>query len=151
MRMMVCRVEAERVDLLPLMPATADHLLAYSLMDISLDPFPYAGTTTTCESLYMGVPCLTLQGSCHAHNVGVSLLTAIGLDPDWVALSEQQYVEMAVKAAGSVAELAALRASLRPQMLASQLCNVPSFMQGLSQVYRQMWREHTKRQSQTAL
>lgn len=44
----------------------------------SLDTFPYAGTTTTCESLYMGVPCVTMAGSVHAHNVGVSLLTRVG-------------------------------------------------------------------------
>lgn len=44
----------------------------------SLDTFPYAGTTTTCESLYMGVPCVTMAGSVHAHNVGVSLLTKVG-------------------------------------------------------------------------
>ncbi|KAE8731118.1 putative UDP-N-acetylglucosamine--peptide N-acetylglucosaminyltransferase SPINDLY [Hibiscus syriacus] len=45
----------------------------------SLDTFPYAGTTTTCESLYMGVPCVTMVGSVHAHNVGVSLLSKVGL------------------------------------------------------------------------
>jgi predicted O-linked N-acetylglucosamine transferase (SPINDLY family) len=45
----------------------------------SLDTFPYAGTTTTCESLYMGVPCVTMAGSVHAHNVGVSLLSNVGM------------------------------------------------------------------------
>ena len=47
-------VAADRVDLLPLAPATSDHLATYGEMDISLDPWPYAGTTTTCESLFMG-------------------------------------------------------------------------------------------------
>lgn len=45
-----------QVDLLPLAQGTAEHLATYAHMDISLDPFPYAGTTTTCESLYMGAP-----------------------------------------------------------------------------------------------
>jgi protein O-GlcNAc transferase len=44
----------------------------------SLDTFPYAGTTTTCESLYMGVPCVTMAGLVHAHNVGVTLLHQVG-------------------------------------------------------------------------
>lgn len=48
------------------------------LLICSLDTFPYAGTTTTCESLYMGVPCITMAGPVHAHNVGVSLLTTVG-------------------------------------------------------------------------
>lgn len=47
----------------------------------SLDTFPYAGTTTTCESLYMGVPCVTMGGAVHAHNVGVSLLSKVGERP----------------------------------------------------------------------
>ena len=55
-------VDTSRVDLLALAAANSDHLGTYSQMDISLDPFPYAGTTTTCESLYMGVPVVTLQG-----------------------------------------------------------------------------------------
>lgn len=49
-------------------------------MFYSLDTFPYAGTTTTCESLYMGVPCVTMGGAVHANNVGVSLLNAVGME-----------------------------------------------------------------------
>lgn len=56
-------VTAARVDVLPLTVSTADHLGLYAAMDISLDPFPYAGTTTTCESLFMGVPVVTLAGA----------------------------------------------------------------------------------------
>ena len=43
-----------QVDLLPLTAANRDHLAQYAMMDVSLDPWPYAGTTTTTESLYMG-------------------------------------------------------------------------------------------------
>lgn len=53
--------------------------LIKSLSIFSLDTFPYAGTTTTCESLYMGVPCVTMGGMVHAHNVGVSLLKTVGM------------------------------------------------------------------------
>lgn len=55
-------------------------LVIYDVLSVtfSLDTFPYAGTTTTCESLYMGVPCVTMAGSVHAHNVGVSLLSNVG-------------------------------------------------------------------------
>lgn len=52
-------------------------MFVFSLL-CSLDTFPYAGTTTTCESLFMGVPCVTMAGSVHAHNVGVSLLNKVG-------------------------------------------------------------------------
>lgn len=90
-------VEPCRVDLLPLLASNTDHLTTYSIMDISLDPYPYAGTTTTCEALLMGVPCVTLCGGGHAHCVGASLLSAVGLSEGWVASSEAEYVELAVR------------------------------------------------------
>lgn len=66
-------VAAARVDVLPLTVSTADHLGLYAAMDISLDPFPYAGTTTTCESLFMGVPVVTLAGELHGQHPCVML------------------------------------------------------------------------------
>lgn len=60
-------ISAERVDLLPPTAGNAEHLATYAHMDISLDPWPYAGTTTTCESLYMGVPVISLAGQHPGH------------------------------------------------------------------------------------
>lgn len=65
-------IDPNRVELIPLLPTTNEHLDTYSMVDISVDTFPYAGTTTTCEALYMGVPVVTLKkqpGFNHAHNV----------------------------------------------------------------------------------
>lgn len=73
-------IESTRVDLVPLLPTTSEHLATYAGVDISVDTFPYAGTTTTCESLYMGVPVVTLKRekpNNHAHNVGASLISRI--------------------------------------------------------------------------
>lgn len=134
-------VEPLRVDLLPLILLNHDHMQAYSLMDISLDTFPYAGTTTTCESLYMGVPCITLAGSVHAHNVGVSLLNNVGL-AHLVAKTEDEYVGMAVKLASDVGALSDLRMSLREVMLKSSLCNGPKFTKQLETLYRRMWHRY---------
>ncbi|KAJ9513129.1 hypothetical protein QJQ45_029380 [Haematococcus lacustris] len=139
-------IESWRVDLLPLAASNAEHLATYSLMDISLDPFPYAGTTTTCESLYMGVPCLTLAGHCHAHNVGLSLLTAVGLAQGWVARSEDEYVRLAVQHAADVAGLVQLRGSLRQRMLSSPLCDGHTFVRQLEHEYRRMWHRYVAEQ-----
>jgi predicted O-linked N-acetylglucosamine transferase (SPINDLY family) len=72
-------VAAVRVELVPWLPGAAAHLALYNRVDIALDPFPYNGTTTTCEALWMGVPVVTLRGDRHAGRVGASLLTQVGL------------------------------------------------------------------------
>lgn len=130
---MLCRAA------LSLQAATSEHLGKYALLDISLDPFPYTGTTTTCESLLQGVPCLTLSGRCHAHNVSKSLLTAVGLADAWVAESTERYVQLAVQHASDLPRLAQLRSGLRQQLLASPLCDAPRFVRQLEAAYRQMW------------
>ncbi|CAN0847167.1 Probable UDP-N-acetylglucosamine--peptide N-acetylglucosaminyltransferase SPINDLY [Linum grandiflorum] len=134
-------LESLRVDLLPLILLNHDHMQAYSLMDISLDTFPYAGTTTTCESLFMGVPCVTMAGAVHAHNVGVSLLSKVGLG-HLVAKSEEEYIQLAVNLASDVDSLARLRMSLRDLMAKSPICDGANFILGLESSYREMWRRY---------
>lgn len=83
-----------RLEILGKIDAKAGHLAAYNRIDIALDPVPYAGTTTTCEALDMGVPVITLTGPLHAARVGASLLTAAGLT-ELVAATPDEYVEIA--------------------------------------------------------
>lgn len=133
-------VERERLELMGRTPTTSEHLAVYGRVDIALDTFPYHGTTTTCEALWMGVPVVTLAGKTHASRVGVSLLHNIGLE-DLIAHSREQYVEIAVKLAGDVARLAQLRATLRTRMAASPLMNAPQFARNMEGAYRRMWSE----------
>ncbi|KAL7247747.1 hypothetical protein ACSBR2_002617 [Camellia fascicularis] len=136
-------LESQRVDLLPLILLNHDHMQSYALMDISLDTFPYAGTTTTCESLYMGVPCVTMGGSVHAHNVGVSLLSTVGLG-HLVAKNEDEYVQLALKLASDVTALSNMRTGLRDLMSKSPLCDGSKFTLGLESTYRNMWKRFCK-------
>uniref|UniRef100_A0A0E0EP11 Probable UDP-N-acetylglucosamine--peptide N-acetylglucosaminyltransferase SPINDLY n=1 Tax=Oryza meridionalis TaxID=40149 RepID=A0A0E0EP11_9ORYZ len=112
-----------------------------SRLVVNLDTFPYAGTTTTCESLYMGVPCVTMAGSVHAHNVGVSLLAKVGLGR-LVAKSEDEYVSLALDLAADVTALQELRMSLRGLMTKSPVCDGENFTRGLESAYRNMWRRY---------
>lgn len=97
-------VDSSRIELHSLMQSNYEHLKAYEFMDIALDSWPYAGTTTTCESLLMGVPMITLRGNCHAHNIGVSLLQNVDLS-DWIANSEEDYVHIAMRQAKNIEQL----------------------------------------------
>lgn len=132
-------VDPDRLELVGRIPDTAGHLGAYARVDIALDPFPYNGTTTTCEALFMGVPTVTLAGDRHAARVGVSLLTAAGM-PELIARSPDEYVELARRLASDPAGLAGLRREIRPRLLGSPLCDGPGYARRLEEAYRAMWR-----------
>ncbi|PWC31564.1 hypothetical protein TSO221_33775 [Azospirillum sp. TSO22-1] len=119
-------VAADRLDLRGHLPNGAEHLALYGAMDIALDPFPYNGTTTTCEALWMGVPVLTLPGAHHAARVSASLLTAVGL-PELIAGSPDDFVERAHALAADRARLEEWRRGLRPMMQGSRLCDAAAF------------------------
>ena len=115
-------------------------LPSYARMDVMLDSYPYHGTTTTCESLYMGVPVVTLAGRVCAARVGLSILTNVGL-PELVAKDEDDYVQIAVGLAGDAARLAQIRSGLRAKMRASPVCDGPRFAKRFGEALRGMWRE----------
>ncbi|KAF0192321.1 MAG: hypothetical protein FD165_946 [Gammaproteobacteria bacterium] len=127
-----------RVELLGRLPARADHLALYRRIDIALDTFPYNGTTTTCEALWMGVPVVVLAGTMHAGRVGVSILNQIGL-PELIAADATAYRDVVRRLAGETARLAKWRSELRERMQASPLCDPRRFHQELHAAYRQMW------------
>ena len=115
-------------------------LQPYREMDIALDPFPYAGTTTTCEALWMGVPVVTLAGSRHAGRVGVSLLNAVGHD-DLVAADENAYQRIALDLALDETRRLQMRNGLRASMAASSLCDGAGQARELESLFRRIWRE----------
>jgi predicted O-linked N-acetylglucosamine transferase (SPINDLY family) len=121
------------------LPDAAAHLALYHQVDIALDPFPYNGTTTTCEALWMGVPVVTLRGDRHAGRVGASLLSQIGLT-DWIANSVEEYLKIAVTLARNPGVLDEFRHSLRPSIAASPLCDGSAFARKMEAAFRTMWR-----------
>ena len=120
-----------------------EHMARYNNIDIALDPFPYNGTTTTLDALWMGVPVITLAGASHVGRVGVSQMSNLGLQ-ELIAKNQDDYVNIAVELAGNIEKLSALRAGMRERMLSSPLMNVQRFTRNLEQGYEQMWaaRDH---------
>ena len=124
-------------------PASREkYLAAYAEVDMSLDTFPFTGGITTCEAIWMGVPTLTMAGGRIAERNGTSVLTAAGL-ADWVALSEADYITKAVARAGDVPKLAALRAGLREQALASPLFDSIRFARNFESALWGMWQRQS--------
>jgi protein O-GlcNAc transferase len=139
-RFVAAGMDASRLELLGPAAGAADHLATYGRVDLALDTFPYNGTTTTCEAMFMGVPVLTLEGDRSASRVGATLLSAVGL-PELIATSEEEYVSKAQALAGDAARLGALRAGLRERLLASPLCDEEGYTSRLASALRQLWRE----------
>lgn len=111
----------------------------FARVDVALDPFPCNGGTTTCESLWMGVPVVSLAGDEFRSRAGLSLLTAAGL-PDLIARSVEEYVDFAAALAGDLAALAALRSGLRERLKGSPLADIGAYVAALEAAYRAMWR-----------
>jgi predicted O-linked N-acetylglucosamine transferase (SPINDLY family) len=132
-------VDASRVILEPPGKSTLETLPSYAKMDLMLDSFPYHGTTTTCESLYMGVPVVTMMGRVCAARVSGSILANIGLG-DLVAQSPEEYASIAAGLARDPARLASIRSGLRARMLASPVCDGPGFARRMEAALRAMWR-----------
>jgi predicted O-linked N-acetylglucosamine transferase (SPINDLY family) len=130
----------DRLRFLSRTPDLVSHLAAYAEVDVALDPFPYNGTTTTCEALWMGVPVVTLTGDHHAARVGTSLLTAVGFAPG-IAADADDYVRTCVQLARAPSMLDALRTLLRPEMAASPLCDGVGLAEAFTGALRSLWRE----------
>ena len=133
-------IDQSRVKLLGFIPSNTGHISTYDVMDVALDPFPYNGTTTSCEAMWMGVPFITKEGDRHCARVGMSLLKAVGLD-DWIAYSDEEYVEKAVEIAKNREKLLETKRTLRQKMLASPLCDSKGFADKFCGALREMWKK----------
>ena len=134
------RISPAQIELRGPVLASTEHLAMYQEVDIALDPFPYNGTTTTCEALWMGVPVIALAGKTHAARVGVSLLSSVGL-PELIAQTPKAYVELAVTLAKNLDRLETLREGLRHKMHHSPLTDATGFTRQLEAAYRRMWKK----------
>ena len=139
-------VSEDRIDLQAYLPSKNDHLALYDTIDICFDPFPYNGTTTTCEALWMGVPVITLVGDRHAGRVGASILANVGLT-DFITEDLDGYIRTAVQLAKNTDYLKEVRLGLREKLQNSSLCDEIGFARDVERSYRTMWDDYTDRAS----
>lgn len=131
-------VASQRLVLLGNIKNASKHLQLYNDIDVALDPFPYGGTTTTCEALWMGVPVLTLSGATHASRVGASLLHQVRLDA-LVAHSEEEYLSIARSLMQDLPRRRTIRNGLRSAMKQSALGDAERFTRSLEQAFESVW------------
>jgi len=131
-------IAANRIATLPRV-GSAEYLRSFDDVDVALDTTPYSGGTTTCDTLWMGVPIITAPGTRPISRSTASILATLGLS-DWIAASPEDYVRLAVRYAEDRESLAELRRTLRGRMRASPLMNEPQFARDVEDAYRRMWR-----------
>ncbi|WP_407118618.1 tetratricopeptide repeat protein [Bradyrhizobium sp. LMG 9283] len=136
-RFAACRLPVERVDLLGA-TLRGEHLASFNRIDIALDPFPQNGGVSTWEALQMGVPVVAKLGNSLPSRAAGAILAALGL-PDWVADSEDAYVEIAAGRAARIGELEKLRRELPGQISAAAAGNPVSYARAVDEAYRAMW------------
>ena len=107
-------------------------------IDIALDCFPHNSGTTLIEHLYMGNPFITYSNRPSVGKIGASILTSLG-HPEWIATSEEEYVEKAVALASDPQKLSTIRQNLRAEMEASPLMDHKGFVRELEEAYQAMW------------
>ena len=129
-------IAPQRVDLLARVDGA--HLSLYQGIDIALDPFPFNGHTTSLETLWMGVPLVTLAGQRFVARMGVSVLATTGLH-ELIAQTPEEYIGIAAALARDPARLAALSAGLRQRLKQSPLLDARGFTAQLEQAYREMF------------
>ena len=115
------------------------HMAYYHRLDVALDPIGvHGGGTTTCDALWMGVPVATLEGDRMATRMSSSMLDAIG-HPEWIARSEQEYIEKVAALARNPEQRRQIRLSLRSQMARSPLCDAKGLAAALEDAYFAMF------------
>tara|TARA_B110000196_G_C21034839_1_gene609445 strand:- start:424 stop:1113 length:690 start_codon:yes stop_codon:yes gene_type:complete len=116
----------------------SEHLKMFNKIDISLDPFPYSGGTTSFESAWMGVPMLTLKGKKFISNCGVSINNNLNMN-DWIAYSAEEYINKAINFSKDLNYLKNIRSNLRLKCLNSPLFDGKKFAKHFNGALINMW------------
>lgn len=133
-------VDRGRIDCIGKLPRR-EYLKQFHRIDVLLDTFPFAGHTTAFDSLWMGVPVVTLSGGTLVSRAAASTLENLKLG-ELIGRTREEYVQIAVKLANDLPRLKELRLTLRQRMENSPLMDAPRFARNFESVYRQVWHRY---------
>jgi len=132
-------ISRERIEIINYSPATVDHWSVLQKFDIGLDSFPYNGTTTTCDLLWLGIPSVTRQGNSHVSRTTASLLSGLGMQ-SWVADTDDEFVQLCEEKSQAHSELTNYRNTLRTHIQNSSLGDSQKFISAYEQLLKEAWR-----------
>jgi len=120
-----------------------EHMEAFNRFDIALDPWPHTGGLTTIDCLVQGVPVVTLRWPTIVGRLSSSMLTSMDMT-DWIAETEEEYIDIAVKKASDIEALAKTRAGLRDKFMKSILGDNEAYCKAVEQEYLKMWKRYVE-------
>lgn len=138
-------LDMSKIDVRPTVLSSTDHLEMYNEVDVALDSYPYNGTTTTCEALWMGVPVVTLSGARHVSRVGMSILSRIGCQ-ELITETQDDYCACAVNLATDHKKLADFRGRARLFLEKTPLMDIKSFTISMEKTFLSFWRDYIQSQ-----
>ena len=137
-------VESSRVLFSKREKKREDHYKLYNKVDISLDTFPYPGVTTSIESIWMGVPVLTLKGNNFVSRCGESINLNLGMQK-FTAENKNEYINKALSLSEDLNGMIKIRKSLREKALNSPLFNIKNFGKDFCELLNNVWDKHSSK------
>ena len=113
----------------------------YNKIDIGLDPFPFQGNTTTIESIWMGVPVITLKGNRYIFHFGESINSNLNMS-DWIAEDDNDYISKAIKFSSNIEKLSIIRKELRNKALKSAIFDSKRFADNFNKLLWEIWKKN---------
>ena len=134
------KIEKNRLILLGESKTRKELLEIYNQIDISLDPFPFQGNTSTIEAIWMGVPVITLKGDRFLFHFGESINSNLNMH-DWIAKNKEEYISKTIKFSSDLKDLSVLRMNLRDTIINSPVFDAKRFSNYFSQMLWDMWKK----------
>ena len=112
----------------------SEHLLRIKYADLFLDTFPYNAHTSCSDSIWAGLPILTIEGNSFQSRVASSLLKTSGLE-ELITKNEKDYVEKAIYIANNKEYLNNLKKKLIDSRDTNPLFNNEIFTRNIEKAY----------------
>lgn len=137
-------IDETRIIIDPRRQRREEFISTYNKVDIGLEPIPFGGITTSINALTMGVPVIAKYEEERVINGGTcSLLKAMGLN-ELATISNEDYINQAVRLANDIDRLCLYRTTLRDKALTSSI-NSENYTKDLEQAFIDIWKDCCER------